>query len=98
MKKNQAITDRSWSEAKKYNLWLIPGSIYESEKKDVFNTAPVFSSNGDLVGKYRKRYPWCPYEKTTPGEEPFVFDIKGKGNVGIMICYGLDRMFESTTC
>lgn len=75
--------------AKKYNLWLIPGSIYESEKKDVYNTAPVFSSNGDLVGKYRKRYPWCPYEKTTPGEEPFVFDIKGKGNVGIMICYDM---------
>ena len=66
--------------AKKYNLWLIPGSIYESEKKDVYNTAPVFSSNGDLVGKYRKRYPWCPYEKTTPGEEPFVFDIKGKAS------------------
>ena len=75
--------------AKKYNLWLIPGSIYESVNKDVFNTTPVFSANGDFVGKYRKRYPWSPYEKTTPGEQPFVFNINGKGNVGVMICYDM---------
>ena len=49
--------------AKKYNLWLIPGSIYESVNKDVFNTTPVFSANGDLVGKYRKRYPGVPTKK-----------------------------------
>ena len=75
--------------AKNYGLWLIPGSIYESEKRDVFNTAPVFSPKGELIGKYRKRYPWCPYEKTTPGGEPFVFNINGKGNVGVMICYDM---------
>lgn len=75
--------------AKNYGLWLIPGSIYESDKRDVFNTAPVFSPKGELIGKYRKRYPWCPYEKTTPGGEPFVFNINGKGNVGVMICYDL---------
>ena len=44
--------------ANKYNLWLIPGSIYEKSDNDIFNTTPVFSSDGDLLGKYRKRYPW----------------------------------------
>ena len=55
--------------ANKYNLWLIPGSIYEKSDNEIFNTTPVFSSGGDLLGKYRKRYPWRPNEKTTP-EEP----------------------------
>jgi len=75
--------------AKKYGLWLIPGSMYERSGDDVFNTALVFSPKGELVGKYRKRYPWCPYEKTKPGNAPFTFTVKGVGNVGIMICYDL---------
>jgi len=75
--------------AKKYSLWLIPGSIYESSGGKVFNTTPVFSPDGELVGKYRKRYPWCPYEKTTPGKDPFVFQIEDVGTVGVMICYDI---------
>ena len=75
--------------AKKYGLWLIPGSIYELSRGEVFNTTPVFSPKGELVGKYRKRYPWCPYEKTTPGKDPFVFHIEGFGSVGVMICYDM---------
>ena len=75
--------------AKKYSVWLIPGSIYERSQKDVYNTTPVFSPQGDLVGKYRKRYPWCPYEKVKPGSSPFVFSIENIGVVGIMICYDL---------
>ncbi len=75
--------------AKRYGVWLIPGSIYERSGDDIFNTTPVFSPQGDLVGKYRKRYPWCPYEQTKPGKEPFVFSIEGVGAIGIMICYDL---------
>ena len=41
------------------------------------------------MGNYRKRYPWRPYEKTTPGNEPFVFSIDGMGTIGIMICYDI---------
>ena len=58
--------------AKKHGLWLIPGSIYEKSGSKVYNTSVVFSPEGDLVGKYRKRFPWCPYEKTVPGKDPFV--------------------------
>jgi formamidase len=77
--------------AKKYKIWLIPGSIYESLNNKIYNSTPVFSPDGSLVGIYRKRFPWTPYEKTEPGKEPFVFEIEGFGKVGIMICY--DIMF-----
>mgnify|MGYP006088023221 CR=1 FL=1 len=75
--------------AKKFNLWLIPGSMYENENNLIYNTTPIFSPDGNIVGKYRKRYPWTPYEKTTPGTKPFVFEIKGIGKIGIMICYDI---------
>ena len=75
--------------AKRHELWLIPGSMYEQSGKKIYNTATIFSPKGELVGKYRKRYPWCPYEKTDPGKDPFVFHIEGVGVVGIMICYDL---------
>ena len=75
--------------AKKHSVWLIPGSIYEQSENIVYNTTPVFSPQGELIGKYRKRYPWCPYEKTEPGSDPFVFTIEGVGVVGVMICYDL---------
>ncbi len=75
--------------AKKYKLWLIPGSIYEKSGKKVYNSCPVFSPEGLLVGMYRKRYPWLPYEKTNPGNKPFVFEIPKVGKIGIMICYDI---------
>ena len=75
--------------AKKYKIWLIPGSIYELSNKKIYNSTPVFSPTGNLVGIYKKRYPWRPYEKTSPGNSPFVFEIKNIGKVGIMICYDL---------
>ena len=83
------LTDIFAGWAKKYRVWLIPGSMYESSDNNIFNSTPVFSSKGKLMGNYRKRYPWRPYEKTTPGKEPFVFSIDGMGTIGIMICYDI---------
>ena len=83
------LTDIFAGWAKKYGVWLIPGSMYESSDNNIFNSTPVFSSKGKLMGNYRKRYPWRPYEKTTPGKEPFVFSIDGMGTIGIMICYDI---------
>tara|TARA_B100000676_G_C17995661_1_gene797653 strand:- start:625 stop:1446 length:822 start_codon:yes stop_codon:yes gene_type:complete len=83
-------TTKFFSElAKKYNTWLVPGSVYELESDNVYNTCPVFNPSGKLVGRYRKRYPWTPYEKTEPGREPFVFNIKNVGKVGLMVCYDI---------
>jgi len=39
-------------------------------------------------------FPWQPYETTTPGSEFVVFDIPGKGRVGLAICY--DGSFPET--
>jgi|TARA_B110000444_G_scaffold63553_1_gene59505 predicted amidohydrolase len=76
--------------AKDNNVWLIPGSFYEKENNKIFNTAPVFNANGDLVTKARKMYPWLPYEiNVDPGSDFCVFNIPNKGTVGIHICYDL---------
>jgi predicted amidohydrolase len=76
--------------AKDNNVWLIPGTFYEKENDSIFNTAPVFNKNGNLVTKARKMYPWLPYEiNVDSGSDFCVFDIPNKGTVGIHICYDL---------
>ena len=83
------LTDVFTNLSQKYSLWLIPGSIYEKSGESIFNTTPIFSPKEGLIGKYRKRFPWCPYEKTTPGNAPLVFSIESIGTIGIMICYDM---------
>lgn len=75
--------------ARTHGIYLIPGSIYEQAGETIYNTAPVFDPQGNLVARYRKMYPWRPYEKTTSGCETVVFDIPGAGRVGVCICYDL---------
>ena len=82
-----SLTKKFSTFAKKYNLWLVAGSIYEYYDNKIYNSCPVLSPDGSLAGLYRKRYPWDPYEKTHPGQEPLVVDIKDVGKIGIMICY-----------
>lgn len=83
------LTDTFSHWANKYSTWLIPGSMYELDGKNVYNSTPVINPKGEIVGVYRKRYPWLPYEKSQPGDKPFVFEIEGIGKVGIMICYDI---------
>lgn len=82
--------------AKKNNVWLIPGSIYERVGDDIFNTAPVISRTGEVVARYRKMYPFLPYENGVKnGSEFVVFDVPGVGRFGISICY--DGWIPETT-
>ena len=82
--------------ARKHRIWLIPGSIYERAGTDVFNTTPVINPDGELVARYRKMYPFLPYEKSvTPGSEFVVFDVPGAGRFGLSICY--DQWVPETT-
>ena len=77
-------------------LWLIPGSIFEKIDDKIYNTASVFDPDGEVVGRYRKMFPWCPYEKgVTPGEEFLVFEVPGVGRFGLSICY--DQWFPETS-
>lgn len=74
--------------AKKHGVWLIPGSIYERAGDHIFNTAPVINPAGEVVARYRKMYPFLPYEKgVESGTEFVVFDVPQVGRFGISICY-----------
>ncbi|MFI6417304.1 carbon-nitrogen hydrolase family protein [Streptomyces sp. NPDC050842] len=89
------LTDRICALAVETGLWLIPGSLYErAEDGHIYNTALAVSPQGEIVARYRKVFPWQPYEKTTPGDEFTVFDIPGAGRVGLAICY--DGSFPET--
>ena len=82
--------------ARKHRIWLIPGSLYERAGEDVYNTAPVIDPGGEVVARYRKMYPFLPYEKgITPGAEFVVFDVPDAGRFGLSICY--DQWVPETT-
>lgn len=76
--------------ARKNNIWLIPGSIYEQSNGEVYNTAPVINPEGEVVARYRKQYPFYPYEKDVRGSDNFVvFEVPGVGKIGLIICYDI---------
>jgi len=75
--------------AKEHNVWLIPGSLYEQVGDEVFNTTTVINNQGEIVNRYRKIYPFVPYEKgISPGKDFVVFDVP-QGRIGVAICYDL---------
>ena len=76
--------------AKRFGIWLIPGSIVEpTSNNGVYNTALVFNPAGELVSFYRKIFPWRPSEPFTMGSEFSVFELPGVGRVGLNICYDI---------
>jgi len=82
--------------AKDNNIWLIPGSILEKKNDKTYNTASVIDPSGTVIARYRKMFPWCPYEKgITAGEDFLVFDVPDIGRFGVSICY--DQWFPETT-
>ncbi|WP_169544051.1 carbon-nitrogen hydrolase family protein [Sneathiella aquimaris] len=82
--------------AKKHNIWLLPGSLYEQSGGKVYNTTPVLNPDGEVVTRHRKLYPFLPYEQGIEyGEQITVFDIPDVGRFGVSICY--DMWFPETT-
>ncbi len=81
--------------AKKHGIWLLPGSIFEKVDDKIYNTATVINPEGEVVTRYRKMFPFFPYEVgVTPGHEFCVFDIPDVGRFGVSICY--DMWFPET--
>lgn len=81
--------------AKKYGIWLLPGSIFEHRDDKVYNTATVINPEGEVVTRYSKMFPFYPYEVgVTPGSEFCVFDVPDVGRFGVSICY--DMWFPET--
>ncbi|MGW2345746.1 carbon-nitrogen hydrolase family protein [Streptomyces sp. NPDC001661] len=82
--------------ARETGVWLVPGSVYERGADGlIYNTAPVYSPEGERVAAYRKIFPWRPYETTASGTDFVVFDMPGYGRVGLSICY--DAWFPEVT-
>ena len=76
--------------ARKHKLWLVPGSMFEKRDGAIYNTTPVIDPEGEVVARYRKMFPFAPYEEgTTPGSEFCVFDVPEVGRFGVAICYDL---------
>lgn len=83
-------TDRLCELARKTRQWLVPGSMWEMVEDKMYNTSVVISPDGDIVAKYRKMFPWLPYEAgTTAGDQFCVFDIPNVGRFGLCICYDM---------
>ncbi|NND31186.1 MAG: carbon-nitrogen hydrolase family protein [Saprospiraceae bacterium] len=81
--------------AKKHGIWLLPGSIFEKSEGKIYNTATVINPLGEIVTRYRKMFPFFPYEVgVTGGEEFCIFDIPDVGRFGVSICY--DMWFPET--
>ena len=82
------LTDRLCKLAEALGTWLVPGSFYELGDDDkIYNSAVAISPKRGIVARYRKIFPWRPWERTTAGNEFAVFDVDGLGRAGLMICY-----------
>jgi predicted amidohydrolase len=90
-------TERKFQEvAKQSAVWLVPGTLYERAGSNIYNTASVINPAGEIVTRYRKIYPFLPYERgVSSGDKHATFDVPGVGRFGISICY--DMWFPETT-
>ena len=76
--------------AKELDVWLIPGTFYEKVGDQIFNTAPVFNPDGEIVQRCKKNFPWLPYEKGVAlSSEECVVNINETTKIGVHICYDL---------
>jgi predicted amidohydrolase len=74
--------------AARHGVWLLPGSLFEKAGGQVYNSAVVIDPKGTVVARYRKIFPFRPYEAgVTAGDEACVFDIPDVGRFGVSICY-----------
>jgi deaminated glutathione amidase len=74
--------------AREQELWLIPGSLFKTEGSQVYNTALVINPAGEIVARYRKIYPFRPYEHGVSAGDAFcVFTVPQVGCFGVCICY-----------
>ena len=76
--------------AREFDLWLVPGSLYESRDGRIYNTTPVIDPNGEVVARYRKMFPFAPLEEgVAPGDEFCVFEVPDVGKFAVLNCYDL---------
>jgi predicted amidohydrolase len=87
--------------ARETGLWMISGSLFEHvEQADgsavTYNTTSVINPKGEVIRRFRKLFPFRPYEHHVAGGNEFcVFDVPDVGRFGVSICY--DMWFPETT-
>lgn len=82
--------------AARHKLWLVPGSHLERDGGKVWNTALVITPDGEVIRRYRKMFPFRPYEAgVEAGTEFCIFDVPEVGRFGVSICY--DTWFPETS-
>jgi deaminated glutathione amidase len=76
--------------AAKHRIWLVNGSLYEHREGAIYNTTSVIDPSGNVVGRYRKMFPFTPMEQgVEPGTEFLTFDVEGVGRFGVLNCYDM---------
>jgi predicted amidohydrolase len=91
-----SVEERLQAIAAREEIWLVAGSLYETDGERVFNTAPVIDPAGRVVARHRKIFPFLPYEQgVAGGDRATLFDVPGIGRFGVSICY--DMWFGEST-
>jgi predicted amidohydrolase len=76
--------------ARHHRVWIVNGSMYERRDGAICNTTSIINPEGEVIGRYRKMFPFTPIEQgVQPGNEFFVFDIEGAGRFGVLNCYDI---------
>lgn len=95
--RENTATEQFCAAARKHGVWLIPGSMFETDPDgQVYNQSTVINPQGEIVARYRKMFPFRPYEaNVAAGSEFCLFDVPNVGRFGLSICY--DMWFPETT-
>lgn len=97
---SQAEGDTIWQRlsliAKKYNIYLVAGSVPESDNQHIYNTSYVFDPTGLQIAKHRKIHlfdidvengqSFKESDTLSVGYSPTIFDTPF-GKMGLCICY-----------
>ncbi len=84
--------------SKELDLYIVGGSIPESDSGKIFNTSYVYDNQGKLIGKHRKAHlfdidvkgkiSFRESDTLTPGDSSILFEVKGI-KMGLIICYDI---------
>ena len=96
LKHHHGTVERLCEIAKRNDIWLIPGTYFETIDGKNYNSCPVISPAGVVVDCHQKMFPFGPFETNLESGDKFVtFDVPGAGRFGVCICY--DMWFPEVT-
>ena len=91
-------TDRLATIARERSMWVLGGSVIESDGDHIFNTSALIDRTGELVARYRKIHlydvelagqpPFRESATFAPGEQLITHETDA-ARVGLSICYDL---------